>query len=37
MFVPSRLPDQEANCRLRKYDILMDPFTSALTRANSLW
>ena len=26
MFVPPRLPDQEANCSLRKYDILMDPF-----------
>src|ERR1017187_10195638 len=29
MFVPSRLPDQEANCSLRKYDILMDPFKAA--------
>ena len=27
MFVPPRLPDLEANCSLRKYDILMDPFT----------
>jgi hypothetical protein len=24
MFVPPRLPDQEANCSLRQYDILMD-------------
>ena len=31
MFVPPRLPDSEANCSLRKYDILMgDPFTDAL-------
>jgi hypothetical protein len=30
MFVPPRLPDSEANCSLRKYDILMDPFTEAV-------
>ena len=30
MFVPPRLPDQEANCSLRKHDFLMDPFTTLL-------
>ena len=38
MFVPPRLPDYEANCILRKYDILMDrPLTGVREYCQPLW